>query len=350
MRAVYLQAIGMAVPEKQQSNEELCEGVPGWTAEKIFTKTGIRSRRIARDDETACDLGVQAAEQLLEETGAARDSIDALILCTQSPDHFLPATACIMQDRLRLPTTCAALDINQGCSGYPYSLWLAHSLLLSGNARRVLVITADTYSKYCSKSDIAVASLFGDGAAATLLTNEPEHALAAIGCSSLGTDGSGAKFLRIPGGCHRAPLVTEESPRRLLMNGAAIASFAAGTVRQGIDRLLQQVGRDWSDIDRFFFHQANPGFVRRLTEALHLPAEKVPIDLADIGNTGSATIPMLLRRLLERGELRSDWKCVLAGFGTGLSWGMTYAEWMRPTLAIPTSDSVSQQPRTGADV
>lgn len=325
----YLHAVAMALPDRVQSNEELCDGVPGWTAEKILTKTGFRSRRIAAPGETAADLAIQAAEQVFVESGVTRDSIDAVIFCSQTPDYFLPASACVIQDRLRLPVTCAAFDINQGCSGYPYSLWIARALLESGGAQRILVLTAETYSKFCNQTDLSTASLFGDGAAASLLTRDAAGAIAAIGVSCLGTDGSGARHVCVPAGASRTPQPTAELPRRMTMNGAAVASFAAGTVKGGIDRLLTAAGHEWLEIDRFLLHQANPGFVRRLTEALHLPAEKVPIDLDDIGNTGSATIPMLICRLRARGELTAGLKCVLAGFGTGFSWGMTYAEWLR---------------------
>lgn len=325
----YLHAVAMALPDRVQSNEELCDGVAGWTADKILAKTGMRCRRIAAPDQTSADLAIEAAERLFAETGIARDSIDALLFCSQTPDFFLPASACVIQDRLRLPVTCAAFDINQGCSGYPYSLWIARSLILSGSAQRILLLTAETYSKYCNQTDLSTASLFGDGAAASLLTGEPAGALAAIGVSCLGTDGSGARHVCVPAGACRTPQPTAELPRRMTMNGAAVASFAAGTVKGGIERLLSAAGKEWSEIDRFLLHQANPGFVRRLAMALHLPAEKVPIDLDDIGNTGSATIPMLIRRQLDRRELTAGLKCVLAGFGTGFSWGMTYAEWLR---------------------
>lgn len=325
----YLHAVAMALPERVQTNSELCAGIPGWSDEKIVAKTGITSRRISAPGETASDLAVQAAEKLFAATRMDRSSIDALMYCSQSPDYFLPATSCLIQDRLQLPTLCAAFDINQGCSGFPYSLWLARALLHSGSARKILLLTSETYSKYCDNADLGTASLFGDGGAATLLSSDPEGALAEIGLSFCGTDGSGGKHLLIPGGCSRQAVPSETAPRRLIMNGAAVASFAAGTVKNGIDRLLTAAGKDWSEIDRFLFHQANPGFVRRLTAALHLPSEKVPVDLADVGNTGSATIPMMLRRQLDRGELTPGLKCVMAGFGTGFSWGMTYAEWLR---------------------
>jgi len=328
---VYLQAVTMSLPERIQSNAELCEGIPGWTAEKILAKTGMKCRRIAAPDQTAADLAVEAAETLFAQTALSRESIDALVFCTQSPDHFVPATACLIQDRLKLPATCAAFDFNQGCSGYPYGLMISRGLIVSGAAERVLFLTGETYSKYCNPQELATASLFGDGGAATFLSNESTNAWAAIGDSRCGTDGSGGKHLLCAGGGWRYPTPSADHPRQIYMNGAAIASFAAGTVKGGIERLLHVVQKDWSEIDLFLFHQANPGFVRRLAQALHLPLEKVPIDLDDVGNTGSVTIPQLMCRMWERGELKAGMQCVIAGFGTGFSWGMTYAEWLRDT-------------------
>jgi 3-oxoacyl-[acyl-carrier-protein] synthase III len=331
----YVRSIAVALPSNVQSNEQLCEGVPGWTAEKIVQKTGILSRRIAGENETSADLAAQAAEALLSSTsdGPAieRDQIDALIFVSQSPDYFVPATACGLQSRLRLSQQVAAFDLNQGCSGYLYGLWVAQALVQSGAARRVLVLTAETYSRYCTPQNIAVASLFGDAAAATLVTSDPTAAWAELGPIVLGTDGTGVEHLLVPGGGHRHPLADETHPRQMFMNGAAVAGFAVGYVKGGIERVLSMAQCGWNDIDRFLFHQANPGFIQRLTAALHLPAEKVPIDLADVGNCGSATIPLLISRLHERGALQPGNRCVLAGFGTGFSWGMGYAQWLAPT-------------------
>jgi 3-oxoacyl-[acyl-carrier-protein] synthase-3 len=325
--SAWLHGLATAFPERTQSNDELAAGIAGWTGPRIEAKTGIRARRVAAAEETAGDLCARAAERLFAERQIDRSTIDALIVCTQSPDYLLPSTACLLQDRLQLPQTCAAFDVTLGCSGYTYGLWLARSLVLSQSARNVLLLTGDTYTKYCRPTDLAVASLFGDGAAASLITDRPEQAWAEIGPSVLGTDGRGAPHLIVPVGGARQPLATPEAERALHMNGAEIASFAVSTIKPLLQRLLDKLGRTWDEVEHFVFHQANPAFVQRLAAAYRLPLEKVPVGLADIGNTCSATIPMLLEECVQTRRFRPGDRLLLAGFGVGYSWAATALEW-----------------------
>lgn len=325
----YLHSIATELAERVQSNDELVVGVEGWTAERIRAKTGIIERRIAAPDETAGDLCFRAAEKLISTGNIDRSTIDALIVCTQSPDYFLPSTACVLQDRLQLPQTVAAFDVTLGCSGYTYGLWLARSLVLSDSARNVLLLAGDTYSKYCHPKDLAVASLFGDGATASLITDHPENAWAEIGPSVLGTNGQGAANLIVKAGASRMPTSETPSDRYLYMKGAEIASFAVSTVKGVIERLLDKAHLKMSDIDGYLFHQANPVFVQRLVAAYKLPPEKVPVGLAEIGNTCSATIPMLLEQCVRSGRFQPGQKLVLVGFGVGYSWAGTLLEWKK---------------------
>ncbi len=323
----YLHSIATELAARVQTNDELVVGVEGWTADKIRTKTGIAERRIAAPDETAGDLCYRAAEKLFADGNIDRTTIDALIVCTQSPDYFLPSTACVLQDRLQLPQTVAAFDITLGCSGYTYGLWLARSLVLSDSARNVLFLAGDTYSKYCHPQDLAVASLFGDGATASLITHRSENAWAEIGPSVLGTDGRGAANLIVKAGGSRLPTSETQADRHLFMNGAEIASFAVSTVKTVVNRLLDKVSLQWADIDGFVFHQANPAFVQKLISAYRLPADKVPVGLANVGNTCSATIPMVLEQCARADRFHAGQKLVLVGFGVGYSWAATLLEW-----------------------
>lgn len=325
----YLHSVATELAARVQSNDELVVGVEGWTADRIRTKTGIAERRIAAADETAGDLCFRAAETLFADGKIDRSTIDALIVCTQSPDYFLPSTACVLQDRLQLPQTVAAFDVTLGCSGYTYGLWLARSLVLSDSAKNVLLLAGDTYSKYCHPKDLAVASLFGDGATASLITHQPDNAWAEIGPSVLGTNGQGATNLIVKAGASRLPTSETQSDRYLYMNGAEIASFAVSTVKMVVNSLLEKVGLQWSDIDGFLFHQANPAFVQRLTAAYKLSPDKVPIGLANIGNTCSATIPMVLEQCAQAGRFQPGQKLVLVGFGVGYSWAATLLEWKK---------------------
>jgi 3-oxoacyl-[acyl-carrier-protein] synthase III len=317
------------LPEGRRTNEDLVQANPGWDAEKIFQKTGIRARRVAAVAETAGDLGYLAARRLLDELDFDPARVDVLLFCTQSPDFALPATACLLQERLGLPNSCGAFDFNLGCSGFTYGLWLARSLITSGEAANVLLIVGDTYSKYCNVHDITTATIFGDGAAAALLAAAPEGAIATLGPTVVGTDGRGARNLIFRGGgCRRSQVAaTDAEAEHLFMNGPEIFSFTLQAVEGGIRRLLTRINLNPDDVDLFLFHQANRFMLERLRARMRIPEEKLPIDLEEFGNTVSASIPVLIRRCLDRGILRPGQTCVLAGFGVGYSWAMSAVTW-----------------------
>lgn len=337
--SAYLLGLQYFLPETIRSNEDLVALNPGWNAEKIFRNTGIRQRRIAGPNETASDLGYVAAERLLAELDFDRNRIDALLFCTQSPDFFLPTTACLLQHRLKLPTSCGAFDFNLGSSGFTYGLWLARSLILSRAAAHVLLVVGDTYSKYLDSHDLATVAIFGDGAAAALIGPSPEKAIAQVGETVVGTDGSGAQHLMVANGCARFPRGThapaahaETDTRRtegdcLSMNGIEIFSFTLSTVQRGIAQLLERTSLRWDDVDLFLFHQANRFILEQLRRGMAIPEEKLPIDLEDCGNTVGASIPILVRRCRDAGLVKPGQRCVLAGFGGGYSWAMTDLAW-----------------------
>src|SRR5437762_9453113 len=194
-----LKAIKSFLPEDKLTNQQLAEQFGDWHAGQILSKTGVAVRGVAGPDECASDLGVKAAQRLFADGVCATEEIDFLIFCTQSPDYFTPTTACLMQDRLGLKTSCGAVDINQGCSGYIYGLALAKSLVDAGTAQTVLLVTADTYMKFINQRDRSLLTLFGDGAAATLIRGvESEREL--IGPFVLGTDGHGANQIMVKAG------------------------------------------------------------------------------------------------------------------------------------------------------
>jgi 3-oxoacyl-[acyl-carrier-protein] synthase-3 len=312
----YLRDLEVSLPDTIRSNEDLVRVNPTWDAGKIYAKTGIRARRVAGPEETAADLGCRAAERLLARLEVDRSQVDALLFCTESPDYPLPPTACTLQTRLGLSVDCAALDYNLGCSGFTYGLWLAKALVESKSARNVLLIAADTYSKYCDPHDLATAAIFGDGGAAALIDADADRALARIGTTVLGTDGRGAEHLIVRAGQH------------LAMNGPAVYAFTLSVVQASIQKLLDQVGLHWEEIDLFLLHQANRYMLDQLRINMRVPAEKVPIDMEDVGNTVSASIPLLVRRCMDRGILKAGARCVLAGFGVGYSWATTFVQWL----------------------
>lgn len=254
------------LPEKVLTNEELAAIYPEWSADKIYKKTGIKQRRIARCDEFVSDMAVKAGEKLIDELNIEKSKIEFLIVATQSPDYKLPTTACIVQDRLGIPKTSGALDINLGCSAYIYGLSLAKALVMNGTVKNVLLITAETYSKYIHPMDKSVRTIFGDGAAATLIDIATAKN---IGEFVFGTDGSGYDKLIVPAGGAKRPATIETNREledssgnirtldNIYMNGADIFNFTIEVVPACLNTVLEKNNMRLDDIDLFVFHQAN---------------------------------------------------------------------------------------------
>jgi 3-oxoacyl-[acyl-carrier-protein] synthase-3 len=331
-----LAAIRSALPDGTLPNEQLASENEGWSADKIYAKTGIRTRHIAAPDECASDLAERAGRLLMEQESIEPSSLDFLLYCTQTPDYILPTTACILQHRLGLAITCGALDFNLGCSGYIYGLGLAKALVDGGQARKVLLLTADTYSKLINPADKSVRTLFGDGATATLITADGDEN--SIGPSVYGTDGAGAGNLIVPAGGMRCPRVFQAELSRddagnsrtvndLYMNGAAIFNFTIQMVPEAVKQLLAKAGVTQNDVDLFVFHQANRFILEHLRRKLQIPAEKFVVSLEQTGNTVSSSIPMALQEAQEKGRLARGALVMLVGFGVGYSWGATLVRW-----------------------
>jgi 3-oxoacyl-[acyl-carrier-protein] synthase-3 len=331
-------AIEYALPEQVLTNEDLASEFPDWTVEKISEKTGISRRYIAGEQEFASDLGVKAANKLFTEGNCAPEEIDYLLYCNQSPDYLLPTTACIIQDRLNIPTTAGALDFNLGCSGYVYGLGLAKGLIETGQANNILLITAETYSKFIHPGDKSVRTLFGDAAAATLVRGV-EREQEAIGPFVYGTDGSGAKNLMVPSGGLRSPRSVEtaipmedsqgniRSQNNLYMNGPEILTFTLLTIPKAVKSLLKKSGHTMDSIDLFVFHQANRFMLDHLRKKLAIPEDKFVLAYENFGNTVSSTIPIALKEAEKMGQLKPGMKVMLVGFGVGYSWGANLLEW-----------------------
>lgn len=336
MIASRIASISYCLPEKVLTNDELASLYPGWTAEKIFEKTGIRERHISAEKETAGDLGERAARKLFAEDAVDPSSIDFILLATQSPDYILPTTACMLQDRLGIPTTAGALDFNLGCSAFIYGLSLAKGLIASETAQRVLLITAETYTKHIHPMDKSVRTIFGDGAAATLVVAAEAEG---IGSFVLGTDGSGYDKLIVPAGGMRlepsevtALEHTDESGNtrsqdNVFMDGTEIFSFTIKTVPRTVKETLEKNGLALEDIDLFVFHQANQYMLDFLRKKCKIAPEKFYMNFADCGNTVSASIPIALVRAVQDGSLKPGMKMMLVGFGVGLSWGAVVLTW-----------------------
>jgi 3-oxoacyl-[acyl-carrier-protein] synthase III len=319
-----------------------------WDMETIVAKTGVRKRHIAKAGECASDLGVAAAEKLFARHNIDPGSIDFLFFCTQSPDYILPTTACIMQQRLGLPTSIGALDFNLGCSGFVYGLSLADGLIRSGTARRILLITAETYSKYIDPVDRSLRTIFGDGAAATLIEASEEPS---VGGFVFGTDGRGANTLMVTEGGARPkdqaiqPSKRKRWPSSLYMDGPELVKFTLDVVPPMIDRLLSL--SDWSrdNVDLYLIHQATALMLDHLRNRLEMDKAKMPEALEQYGNTVSSTIPILIHDLRDSGRLRPSAQTLLIGFGVGLSWaGCAWTETWQAKKVDKQSPQAQNQP------
>ena len=326
----YIKAISYYLPERVVTNEELVKAFPEWSVEKVAQKVGINSRHLAASDETAGDMAEKAARRLFEEYHIQPESIDFLLLCTQSPDYFLPSTACILQDRLGIPTSAGAFDYNLGCSGCIYGMAVAKGLIAAGIAKNILLLTAETYNKYLHPEDKSNRSIFGDGAAACLISTE---GFAEIQDFVLGTDGKGADNLIVKTGAARHMLPTGKSQEDdeghiwyddyLYMNGGAIFNFTLDAVPGMIQQLLEKHHLSQDDINYYVFHQANKFMLSTIRKFCVLPKDKFYINMENVGNTVSSTVLIGLKDCIERQVIKPNDTVMIAGFGVGLSWGGT---------------------------
>jgi 3-oxoacyl-[acyl-carrier-protein] synthase-3 len=324
-----IKSIEYYLPDNILSNDDLANEFNRWEPSKIEKKIGIKERHIVSESETAADLGYEAAEKLLANTD--RDQIDALLFCTQSPDYFLPASSCVLQEKLKLRTSCATFDFNQGCSGFIYGLAIAKSFINTNLAKNVLLITAETYSKHIYPKDLANKTIFGDGAAATLITEEKDEFIQNF---VLGTDGRGYRNLIVPNGAARnhyqqnAEVFETDSgdqytENNLFMNGPEIFNFTIEAVPKTISQCLSQNNKTIDDIDFFIFHQANKFMIDYLRKKISIPEEKFYSNMLHTGNTVSSTIPIALKDAMLTNQVKSGNTILLCGFGVGYSWGAT---------------------------
>lgn len=324
----YIKALSYFLPETVVTNEQLLEEFPEWSVDKVAKKVGVNSRHVAAEDETATDMAEKAARKLFEEYGISPSEIDFILLCTQSPDYHLPSSACILQDRLGIPTSAGAFDYNLGCSGCIYGMAVAKGLIAAGIAKNVLVLTAETYNKYLHPSDKSNRSIFGDGAAACLVSTE---GFAEIGEFVLGTDGSGANHLIVKSGCARLPKPTGESVTDdeghvwyddyLYMNGGAIFNFTLDAVPAMMADILKKNKLEKDNVDFYLFHQANKFMLNTIRKVCVLPKDKFYVNLETTGNTVSSTVLIGLKDCLDNGTIHEGMQVMCAGFGVGLSWG-----------------------------
>jgi 3-oxoacyl-[acyl-carrier-protein] synthase-3 len=327
----FISGVASYLPQYCLSNEQLAKEYPDWSVEKIYEKTGIRTRYIASKDETCSGMAANAARNLFAKYNIDPCEIDYVLLCTQSPDYVLPTTACIVQHELGIPTSAGALDFNLGCSGYVYGLSMAKALIESQQVNNVLLLTSELYSRYINANDKSVRTLFGDAATATLVRGK----LAAsnfIHSIKFGTDGKGATNLIVPHGGSKHPICgesfieTEDSsgnkrtPCNLYMNGAEILTFSLKTVPKAIQEILQAANLTQQQIDRVIFHQANKFMLDKLRVKTGFTEAQFLVSYEDYGNTVSSTIPLGIEKAINEGKLKNSERLLVCGFGVGYSW------------------------------
>ena len=324
------------LPSKVVTNQDLLSENPGWDIQGLLPKTGVEKRHIAADGETALDLAVGACRKLFDQHLVSPKEIDAVIFCTQSPDYIMPGNAFLLHGQLDLPEQAMAFDINLACSGYVYGLAMAKAFFNTYPIRKLLFVTSDTYSKYIHPQDKSVRLLFGDGAAATIMTPSESGVIDV----RLGSFGKGYEHFMVQAGGCRLPKSSSTSEvikdksgnmrtqEHIAMEGFALVSLARGKVLSHVKDILQANRLTARDIDLFIFHQASRLVLDSLAKSLELAPEKVFSNLAYVGNTVSSSLPIALKDAVNQGRVRRGDKIVLCGFGVGFSWGSAIVEWM----------------------
>ena len=322
--SVKIKAIEYSLGEICEFNSDLKKDNPDWNIEQIEQKTGVSQRWIAKKTTTALDLAFLASEKLFNYVN--RKEVDTLILVTQSPDYFLPTSACILQEKLSLSTNTKCFDISMGCSGFVYGLSIASSFIESGLGNNVLLLCADTYSKFIEKNDRTNRPIFSDAASATLIVKDNKEN---IGPFLMGTDGSGHEHLIVANGAARSGFDSKDSKPRIHMNGSSVFMFTMSQVPSNINTLLSSCSLTIEDLDLFIFHQASKIVLDRLKEKLKIKDSNFFCNSEKIGNTVSSSIPIALKEADELSKISDGDQILISGFGVGLSWGSCILNWSK---------------------
>ncbi|MCX7121985.1 MAG: ketoacyl-ACP synthase III [Gammaproteobacteria bacterium] len=312
-----IKAVSYAFPEKKLSNQDLAMLYPDWSVEKIAGKTGIAFRHIASEDQFSLELAELAAKKLFSDYEVSTDKIDFVIFCTQTPKYLLPTGACVLQSKLGLRNDVGAFDINLGCSGYIYALSVAHGLIQSGQAKSILLLTADTYTKLINPENRQLRTIFGDGASATLLEAQSDGA--GIAQFSFYTDGTGYDKLIAPMSGVQGLMCNKPYQADLTMIGPDIFNFTIKCIPALVDAILLKNALSIADIDYCIFHQANSYMLSYLREKCGFTEEQFIIDMENYGNTVSSSIPIVLSNLFSTKKMDDSKTILLLGFGVGLS-------------------------------
>jgi 3-oxoacyl-[acyl-carrier-protein] synthase-3 len=330
-RYATISGVGSSLPPRLVPNtwfEARVETSDEW----IRDRTGIEARHFVDDGVVTSDLGVDAARIAMAEAGIEPAQLDMIVVASVTGDTPFPSTAVWVQRKLGV--TCPAFDVNAACAGFSYGLASATAFIESGMADTVLLIGAEVFSRILDFSDRQTCVLFGDGAGAVVL-----QAIDSPGIEStlLGADGTAAEILIMPGGGSREPATAEtvaaERHRIQMPNGREVFKRAVTEMAAACREVLEKNGHTPEDVDLLIPHQANARIMRAVADRLHIPAERAVIDVAEIGNTSAASIPIALDRAYRAGRMRDGDLVLFTSFGAGLTWGATVMRWTMPGVS-----------------
>ena len=313
MIGVAIKAIEFSLPKKKENFRELLNDNPLWDINKIFKATGIKNRYISNEKEDVISLSIKSAKKILKKF--PKNKIDFLIFVTQTSHYKLPSASCVMQNMLGLKENIKAFDINMGCSGFIYALYLANNIIKNNDGKNGLIICSDVYTKFIKKNNRSCRPIFSDASCSIIISKTKNNS---IGSFVFGTDGSGSQDLML-----------KNQSDDLFMNGSRVALFSIKRVPQSIRDLLKKNKMKINQIDKFIFHQASKYVLNQLYRVLRIDKKKVYENYMNYGNTVSASIPIALKMANNKNFLKSNDKLILSGFGVGLSWGTVLLKWKK---------------------
>ncbi len=325
---------GMYVPEHRRTNAEIATMVDT-SDEWITSRTGIKERRIAADNESTATMAIHAAEAALEVANVAPEDLDLIIVASATPEYLFPATACLVQDDLGADRA-GAFDLSAACSGFIYGVSLAAQAIQTGAIDTALVIGSETLSRFVDWSDRKTCILFGDGAGAVVLAGRDQRG-GVLSCT-MRADGSGGDLLTVPAGGSRHPASLEtlaENQHTIKMNGREVFRFATRVMADAVRVVAEKANLTLDDVALVIPHQANSRIIQTAARRLRLPEDKIYVNLDRYGNTSSASVPIALCEAVEEGRIQPGDNLVLVGFGAGLTWAAAAVEWAAPWPVMP---------------
>ncbi len=328
MFRVKIASCASAYPERVLSNADL-EGIVDTTDAWIVERTGIRNRRIAAEGECVSDLAAEASIKALEQAGIVAQDLDLIIFATTTPDYLMPATACVLQEKLGCPGV-PGFDLIAACSGWVYGVSIAQQFIASGTYEHVLVVGAETLSRIVNWEDRATCILFGDGAGVSVVSRSEDGEPSEILVTRLYADGGHSGLLTLPSGGSARPINPERLERGdhlIHMNGRELFKVAVRSMATAAQEALAEAGASLEEVRLFVPHQANQRIIDAVAKQLRFPTDRIASTLAEYGNVSSATVPAALAQAAAEGQIERGDLILVSVFGAGLTYGSTLFRW-----------------------